>query len=254
MLRKLSIASLALLAWLAVAPVVHANEGNQNPLNPKILGKTYGEWAAEWWQWALAGPDGMNVVQDTTGEFCDLNQPAGNVWFLAGTFGGLAERSCTIPPNKALFYPLLNSVWVDCPPPSPDGDLTDEQVRGIMAAFGGGGNNACQLTSSIDGEDVFGIGAGSGIFSNAISSLQVPAVRTQSPKFSMLLPSNHVFSNICDPDVGPQIPPGETGRSIAEGHWVMLPPLSPGEHVLTLHGADCLFGFEVGVTYNLIVE
>jgi hypothetical protein len=247
MLWKLSTALFAVLFVLAVTPVAYAGSGKGSSLDPKILGSTYGEWAAEWWIWATAGPDGENAVQDTTGEFCGANQPDGKVWFLAGTFGEAdVERDCTIPADKALFYPLLNSVWIDCPDTA-DEDLTDTEVRAIMAEFGGGGNNACRLTSTIDGEDVFG----GFLTSNAISTLQILDVRTQSPVFSIPLPENHVFGGLC---ADPVLPSGETGRSIAEGHWVMAPPLPPGEHELTLHGADCGdFPFEVGVTYHLTV-
>jgi hypothetical protein len=215
-------------------------------LNPKVSGKTYGEWGAAWWQWAFAGPDGANAVQGTAD--CDVNQPPGPVWFLAGTFGGIAERNCTVPKDRALFYPLVNSFWVDCPN-SPDEDLTDDQVRAIMATYGGGGDNACQLTSTLDGV--------------AISSGQYPTVRSQSPTFSATLPVGHVLAGLCnyDPPGGfaTDLPPGKTGRMISEGYWVMLPPLSKGEHTLTLHGAGCdpatgAVLFEVGVTYHLTVN
>ena len=252
MLRNLLTAVIAVSLVLAVTPVTRADDDDKNPLNPKVLGKTYGEWAAAWWTWALAGPDGENAVQDLNGEFCDVNQPPGKVWYLAGTFGVPdVVRECTIPANKALFYPLVNSLWTDCPPPSGDPDLTDEEVRGIMAKFGGGGNTACQLTSTIDGEDLLG----GFVTSNTISGLQILDVRTQSPRFSIPLPEFH----ISDPGCGEPLIPGDTDRrSIAEGHWVMVPPLSPGEHVLTLHGAGCDPGsgavfFETGVTYLLTI-
>jgi hypothetical protein len=246
--------SSTVLVMLLMTPAAHAGDKGQR-LNPKVLGKTYGEWSAQWWKWAVAGPAGANAVGDLTGADCAANQPNGSVWFLTGSFGvPNVERDCTIPPDKSLFYPLANGVWIDCPPPSGDADLTDEDVRNIMAAFGGGGDTACQLTSSIDGEE--------GIFgttTNSISSLQILDVRTQSPVFSMSLPDGHVFSGVfpeglCDPE----LPAGETGRSISEGHWVMVPPLSPGEHVLKLHGSGCDPAdgspfFEVGVTYYFTV-
>jgi hypothetical protein len=226
--------SLGFALWTAPVYADAAKNGQ-----PPVYGKTYGEWSAAWWQWALAGPKGNNAVQDTTGEFCDVDQPKGKVWFLAGTQGLTGvERTCTIPHNRALFYPLVNNGWVDCPPPSTDTTLTDAEVRDIMNFVAG--DAACQLKSTLDGV--------------SISSLQIPTVRTQSPKFSATLPPNHIFAGACSP----ALPPGDSGRMISEGYWVMLPPLSPGTHVLTLHGAACdpMTGdvfFENEVTYTLHV-
>src|SRR5215472_11893649 len=101
--------SLSLGFALATVP---ASAAGLPPAQPPIYGHTYGEWSAQWWQWVYAAPDGANPVQDTTGDFCAVNQPAGKVWFLAGTFGLTGvERSCTIPENRALFYPLVATVW-----------------------------------------------------------------------------------------------------------------------------------------------
>jgi hypothetical protein len=39
---------------------------------PTVLGKTIGEWSAEWWKWAFAIPASTNPMLDKTGEFCHL--------------------------------------------------------------------------------------------------------------------------------------------------------------------------------------
>jgi hypothetical protein len=185
----------------------------------------------------LAGPKGENALEDKTGEFCAVNQPEGKVWFLAGTINVPdVKRTCTIPPNRALFYPLINILWTDCPGTS-DEDFTDAEVRDMLATTSAG-DLVCQLTSTLDGA--------------AISSLQIATVRTQSPKFGSVLPENNIVA--CEPP----LPPGKTGSQISEGYWVMLPPLSPGKHTLTLHGAGCdsetgAVFFETGVTYDLTV-
>ncbi len=165
MKKKQSVIELLLvLMLLAASAPAYADDGQ-----PKIYGKTYGEWSAEWWQWAVAGPDGKNAVQDTTGEFCAVNQPKGVVWFLAGTFGGDVERYCTIPANRALFYPLVNTVWTDCPG---EEGIPDSYVRDALTTSIGG-DSACQITSTRDGK--------------SISSLQILTVRTQSPKFTSVV-------------------------------------------------------------------
>lgn len=219
---------------LVVAVITPAYAGRQG--QSRIYGKTYEEWGAQWWQWAAAGPDGENAVQDETGEFCAVHQPRGKVWFLAGTFGGTdVERTCTIPAGRALFYPLVNTVWTDCPD-TEDEDLTDDQVRDILATFM---DHSCQLMSTLDG--------------TSISSRQIRTVRTQSPRFTTILPEDPALGAGCEPPLAA----GETGRQIADGYWIMLPPLTPGEHILTTHGAICEetgeFFFASGVTYHLTV-
>lgn len=221
--------------------------------NAKVYGKTYGEWAAEWWKWALSFPADTNPILDDTGEFCDLGQ-SGPVWFLAGTFGATGvERDCAIPPGKAIFYPLINVTWVDAPGDEetpPDAEIySDDDVRFIVSSFTGAGNLGCQLTSTLDTlETQFGE------VPAPVTALGRPIVRAQSPKFSTFLPEGNVFG----------LDPGVNERLIAEGYWVMLPPLMPGEHVLNMHGAQCEIvdengeqliekTFETEVTYYLNV-
>ena len=60
------------------------------PLHQKVAGKTYGEWAAAWWQWVLAIPASVNPRFDTTGADAGEHQ-SGPVWFLAGNFGGALD-------------------------------------------------------------------------------------------------------------------------------------------------------------------
>lgn len=233
--RKLLAAAVAVTLGLAIA--IEARSDGQSNTDPKVYGKTYGEWSAEWWKWAFAGPFGQNAVLDDSGAFCGRNQPRGKVWFLAGTFGGPVERSCTIPANKALFFPLITSPWIDCPG---EEDIPDDEIRALLAQFTGGGNLACQLTSEVDG--------------SSTSSLQILSARAQSPKFTMDLPEGHILIGACGGNYLPK--GGTTGRAISEGHWVMVPPLSPGKHEIKFHGAEChpetgAVTFETEATYDL---
>ncbi len=50
----------------------------------------------------------INPLVDQTGENCDVYQQ-GDVWNLAGTLGGNAERDCTIPAGKQILYPIINT-------------------------------------------------------------------------------------------------------------------------------------------------
>ena len=230
-----------------------ASNGN-GTADPRIYGKTYAEWTAEWWKWALSFPIDSNPITDKTGEFCDKGQ-SGPVWFLAGTLGESLERTCKIPAGKAIFYPLINIVWIDCPE-STDEDLTDDEVGWILANFQPPGDSACQLTSTLDTFLAPNFGDE---FDMPLSALRKPAIRTQSPVFSAYLPENSLMSEACpQPDYPVPMPSGNTGRAVSEGHWVMLPPLENGEHLLKLHGAGCgpdgEILFENAVTYHLTIK
>jgi hypothetical protein len=54
----------------------------------------------------------MNPVVDKTGTHANVNQPADDVWFLAGKFGSeskdLPQRGCTVPFGKAILFPIIN--------------------------------------------------------------------------------------------------------------------------------------------------
>lgn len=65
-----------------------------------LLGKSYGNWSAAWWQWQETNyPDlnfGTGIVDCTIGQ-------KGPVWFLGGTAGTTESRECNVKANKRLF-------------------------------------------------------------------------------------------------------------------------------------------------------
>ncbi|KUO19676.1 signal protein [Streptomyces dysideae] len=70
---------------------------------------------SRWWTWAMSEPEGTNPVADEDGSECGRNQPQ-DVWFLAGTFGAQAERTCSVPDGVPLAFPLVNLIGgpADC--------------------------------------------------------------------------------------------------------------------------------------------
>ena len=197
----------ALLAVALTAPLAAAAP---NP-NPGILppqarahGKTYGEWAAVWWQWALSIPEAENPVADTTGEFCDVGQ-TGPVWFLAWSFGSSVEKSCAIPAGKSIFTPVYNWIFgsgvFDCEPTVP-GVTCDVEVLRQSAAQN---TEAAELLeATIDGVPV----------------QNLRDYRAASPPFPVSFPEGAVFG----------IPPGTHFPHISDGYWLMLAPLPVGKH------------------------
>ena len=51
-----------------------------------------------------------NPISDLTGKYSASGQLYEKVWFLAGTFGGRAERICQIPSGRAIFFPIINDI------------------------------------------------------------------------------------------------------------------------------------------------
>ncbi|WP_405793180.1 signal protein [Streptomyces sp. NBC_01506] len=88
---------------------------------------------SRWWEWAAAEPTDSNPVADPTGRDCARNQPKDR-WFLAGTFGGHTSRTCTIPADRPIAFPVVNIV----------GELMDC----------GGFDRSAEGTVEVDGEKV----------------------------------------------------------------------------------------------------
>ncbi len=219
--------SAVVLAIGLAAPAVGAGTlGAKNPgvfpITDAPYGQTYGEWAAAWWQWALAQV--VPPMLDETGEQCGDGQ-SGPVWFLAGTFGGHAERSCTVPADKAIFFPIMNTLWW------PEAGETVEEVRALAAADM---DAVTKLSCTIDDKDL------KDLFS----------YRAQDPYadgFCVTFPEGNVLG----------FPAGDLCTVVTDGYWIMLRPLSPGQHTIRFKGRSgppSAGGFELDVIYHLTVE
>ena len=197
-------------------------DGRPKAAQLKVLGKTMGQWSARWWQWALSIPADSNPILEGD---CNQNQ-RGSVWFLAGNAGGVSSRECTVPKGKFIFFPLVNAVF----PNFPGEDFSVEEKRIALDEFIG---SACNLSATVDGIPV--------VFDN-------PFIRTQSPTFPVMFIEDNIY----------ELPTGWIDtETVADGFWIMLPPLSKGEHMIHFTGAVCEEGepfFEVDVTYLITVS
>jgi hypothetical protein len=96
------------LTFLFLSEGVSAQDGILIGREKSIANKTQTEWAARWWQWAFSFDRARSPITDRTGEMC-VSRQAGEVWFLAGTYGTRrTERHCKVPAGKTLFFPLIN--------------------------------------------------------------------------------------------------------------------------------------------------
>jgi hypothetical protein len=211
------------------------------PPQARPFGKSYGDWGAEWWKWAISIPTPLNPMADPTGANAAQSQ-SGPVWFLAGTFCpnfpvgpgcnfATATRTCTVPVGKALFFPILNS---ECSTFEGNGSTLSD----LTACARWGGDNASALLCEVDGVAI----------PNITSFRGTSGFFTWGP-----LPDNNIMQGF-----GLNAPAGTTSLAVQDGYYVMLTPPCPGSH--TIHfagsiydpvGGGLLFGLDV--TYNLQV-
>ena len=124
--------------------IVAISLGLMMPLNMAFADpESFKELSVEWWQWALSIPTSENPLLDTTGGKCVVGQ-RGSVWFLAGIFGGgTVTRTCSVPANKILYFPVINSVNFNTPNVCGQGpdNISVKDLRALSAAFINGAIN-----------------------------------------------------------------------------------------------------------------
>ena len=224
-LVALGIVAVLALATTTLVTAQGGNQGNPNVMPPQshAFGKTYAQWSAKWWQWALSLPVDQNPFFDETGCANGANGQSGPVWFLTGVINvsGTAVRDCTVPVGKALFVPIINVECSTLEPPPFHGD-NEAELRACATSF-----PFADVFAEIDGVPVQNLGR----------------YLVQSPLFTFTVPANNVLG----------VPAG-TGQSVANGYYLMLHPLSAGAHVIHFGGTFSSFGFSLDITYHLTVQ
>jgi hypothetical protein len=190
------------------------------PPAERVANTSQADWSKAWWQWAGSFDRASSPVADRTGINCHLKQ-SGPVWFLAGTYGTQRTiRSCKVPRDKYLFFPLINYVVM----PTTQIDACDSssccssyaQTAKLIT------DEPTNLVLELDGRRIADLAA----FRQATSECFDMGALAE-PKY-------RVFP------------------SAANGYYVMLRPLSPGKHVLNFGGM--LPGMSQAVTYTLLVQ
>ncbi len=223
------------LVLLGTSAAAHAQDGGESdcelrivPPTARVDGRSYGEWTAAWWQWALSTDVASNPILDPDGTHAAVGQ-SGPVWFLAGTFGGTAVRNVTIPADKHLLIPLANAEWDTVPgftnPLGLPDPLSVRDIRDITAFFADNTSVSCE----IDGCEVS----------------RPRRFRTRSPVFSLNF----------NPDLAVAFgyPTAYVRTAVSDGYWLMLRPLQPGTHVIHFTADNPTLGFTLDVTYNITV-
>ena len=203
------------------------------PIDGTVNNLGYGEWSAKWWQWAFSLPIDNHPLYDTGPVSAGQT---GNVWFLGGSFVSsenqsgqvvsIANRTITIPENKYLFFPILNS---EASSLEGNGD-DDASLRAIVKQYQ---DSAQNMTAEIDG----------------VSIMNVSDYRAASP-LSVYgpLPDNNIIESFGIPDTV-----GKSSLFDADGVFLMAKPLSFGQHTIHFSGDIPAFNFLLDTTYTINV-
>jgi hypothetical protein len=196
---------------------------------------TYGDWAARYWENILSLPANGNPINGNCegGVLGGDNQPANStglhVWFLPHTFDvNPITRSCNIPANKWLFFPLMTGIAYGVEP-LPQLRLRISNVLDTITS----------LTCVVDGVDCIATFA-------AMADLKT--FRASSPAFSINQANRKTAL----------IPPGFTAAPadgqliVTDGYWIFLFPLPVGPHVVRFGGRTTT-GAGYDITYNINV-
>ncbi len=186
------------------------------PGDARLKGKTYEQWAAAWWQWALEMPltnsaGAIHPSYKDSPKFDVTESQTGDVWFLGGPFldspsAGTIRRSCRIPTGKALFFPLFNVECSSIEAP-PFYGATAEHQAGLARYWA---DHIVDPFCEIDG----------------IPLSNLDAYRVQNPQIEITAPAPWLLGKA-----------GGKGTSSGDGYFVFLAPLAPGQHTLRFGGA-----------------
>src|SRR5918992_1303541 len=234
LLNRIAVCTISVIAFFSISyfiPQTYVNA--QRSIDPLIFstssnpyGKSYAEWSTVWWQWLLSIPKEKSPAGDQTGANCGTSQE-GPIWFLAGTFGGAAERTCTIPSGKAIMFSPINS---ECSYSEYPDEKTESDLLECAKTFQ---DQTTYAEVTING--------------TMIEDLD--RFRIQSPLFNVIFPENNVFG----------ISAGPT-QAVSDGIWIILKPLPPGEHKIGFKGTSVDFTtgatntFVSDATYNVFVK
>jgi hypothetical protein len=140
-------------------------------------------------------------------------------------------RNVFVPQGTTLFFPVVNQINFNTPDMCGQGhnDLLVSDMRTASAAFI---DKVSNLSVTVDG----------------IAIRNVPRVR--SVVFEIALPEDNVFVPLCaDLAAG-----GVFSPAVDDGFYVLLNPLSVGNHTVHFHAKNASQKFEEDVTYNVNVK
>jgi hypothetical protein len=252
---KIKIGLIAMLVILATGLAAPPQSTAYPALND------FANWSALWWQWAYTQPWQTNPVWDTStsAPYAGLNQQ-GPVYFLAGHFDksfidnfpvirGTSTNPLSIPSNKYLFFPVVatsnvNGIEVRDPNDPNIILITVDDETTVRTGAAKYIDSVINKTCTVTNGNILA-------FSRAITpNLNVPPPNSAFG-ITITLPNDSVLEHIYWDIYGySHVPAGDWDKSVADGWYAMLEPLSPGAH--TIHFDATIF--DASSQQNVLVQ
>ncbi|MDB6035923.1 MAG: hypothetical protein JWM16_6261, partial [Verrucomicrobiales bacterium] len=245
------LAGVCLLGTLAPHVASAGLDGNSARVLPPqshAYGRSYGQWSEAWFLWCFSLPTTHNPIFDTA----DIGTgQSGPVWFISGNFTGTpVVRQGTVPAGTALFFPIVN-FWADNTDCSNGQIISDgNSVDVLRQILKGNVDQARNLSCTVDGVAVSGLTDG----------IHTPfRAQSSSPEgFSYQLPAHDNLLNFLGAScwTGSTDEPLQVSAAVyhpvADGIYIMLSPLTPGNH--TIHCSGQIGTFVEDFTYHITVS
>jgi len=220
--------TLLVTSMLSLNPASSARAGSDQAANPGVippwgrhLEQLYGELGAEFWKTGFSIP----VVDSdhpffSGGAFGDSK----GLMFLSGVGAGTPSVDVTIPAGTFLFFPVVNA---ECSVVEPDPFHGDNEAE-MRECANGHIDNTSGLFAEIDD----------------VTVENLDDYRVDSPLFEFgPLPADNIYG----------LPESTTSYSVDAGVYLLLAPLSVGQHTIHFGGTFDEFGYTIDTTYNITV-
>jgi hypothetical protein len=236
---------MVVMALIMSTPAVFADNINPGvlPINGQIGGLTYGQWSARWWRFAL---------RQTNLNICAPDKPGSPVTFLAGTTGGPATRSCTVPAGMAIMFPVFNVEW-SVAEAEEQREMTPGQSCLLPGQPNGTSDAALQACATAQANHATAPGAELEAEVDEKPLQSLTNFRAVSPPFTFTTVAGNPFG-LCPADGSCPL----RSRAVADGFWIILKsPLPTGKHEISFEAEvpfpELNFTLKTETTYHLTV-
>ncbi len=180
-----------------------------------IAGKPLEEWAKEYWQWWMTVPETIPKDPTTNLDECFIgSDPAGVMIFLVNPYQITYNAECTIPSERYILVPLLVG---ECDPTVPDPRSKTDNIEDKWACAKDA-DEIFKLWEVVLDDRILFQNSGNGVVNQNLTE-------------QILVRNSSIFT-INIPEINRYSAPAGSYPAVVDGYYLVLNPLSVGEHIL----------------------